>query len=332
MLIKRFQVWMMAEALRRRAAGEQAAADEIRTALSRVIVANREFDEPLAAAIAGREKALNQAFEQGSSGGEAPTIIDLAGGTPLEQLGFWVVIASAKEAWLDRLAETEEQDTSLREAISRKVGQMDQFLEAIQLTKELQVPPIPTLLQAMSTDSVSQEDIDDDLIFRTGSIIGCLECLRYQSYSALATRLVAFRDIISTGGLRPLDVGAPLDVEPEISRASADGSLSSLIKYEIEQAKIDTRDQTVKLVCARSALVHARGAAGGRACAARLRSPAASADSRFPPAMRPLPRVRRAGRAAGHLARSRMSGSCCARVRPQGVAVVAGGPIRPRCP
>jgi len=247
-VVKRFQVWMMAEAVRMGEGGEGSEEAAVRKALSALIVANREFDSPFAFAVNARERALNEAFEgEYKSDDDKPTITDLAGVGPMEQLGFWVVIASAKEAWLDRLAETEADDSSLREAITRKLGQMDQFLEAIALSPEIQAPPVPVLLQAMSQNAVPQEVVSPELIFQVGSILGCVECLRYQSYSALATRLSTLMDVLATGQTQPLSLGTDLPYESALSRARDDGTLSSLIKYEIEQEKIDSRDTTVKL-------------------------------------------------------------------------------------
>lgn len=246
---KRFQFQLMADALRRKSAGDDAGEARLRSILSAVVVANRAFDKSLAASIEAREQALNQAFEMDLPDGQKPTIVDLAGPEPMDQLGFWVVIAAAKEAWVERLGEVEDSDRSLREAIARKIGQMDQFLQAIALTQEIQPEPVHFLLKALSVipeEEGAAATLDADFVaFNVGCLVGCLECLRYQSYSALAGTLVQLYDAIACGNARYLDMGGPLAVDSALDLAQRDGTMSSLIKYELEQEKIDTRDSTV---------------------------------------------------------------------------------------
>ncbi|KAG8461686.1 hypothetical protein KFE25_001304 [Diacronema lutheri] len=247
-VIKRFQVWLMAESIRRKQAGDEAGSAHLRTTLSQLIASNRKFDAPLAVAVEGREKALNAAFEQANRAEESkPTISELAGDAPLEQLGFWVVIASAREAWSDRLSETPPGEESLCNAMARKVGQMEQFLEAIELTPEIQVPPVPTLLRAMRSNELPTHALDDELVFRLGAILGCIECLRYAAFSALALRLSRLMDMVASGRIRPLDTGAPLNLPSMIEKAERDGGLSALIRYERTKERIDGKDTTVKL-------------------------------------------------------------------------------------
>lgn len=264
-VIKRYQLWMMAHSFRQAQAGDAAGSGATRAALSQLIVSNRNFDAPLAVAVDGREKALNAAFEASAQPEERkPTIVDLAGSGPLEQLGFWVVIASAKEAWLERLADTEAGDERLREAMGRKVGQMDQFLEAVQLTPEIQVEPVPTLLAAMRTNEVEVGAVSDRLVFQLGAILGCLECLRFAAFSALATRVASLMDVVASGAVRPMDLGGPLELGSEIDKARADGSLSMLIQYEQAQERANKGEVTIKLVRAR-ARARVRHRAAGRA-------------------------------------------------------------------
>lgn len=253
-VIKRFQLWMMAESFRQKKAGDEAASNATRAALTSLIVSNRNFDAPLAVAVDKREKALNAAFEQASQPEESkPTIVDLAGEGPLEQLGFWVVIASAKEAWCERLLETDKGDQRLRQAMARKVGQMDQFLEAIQLTPEIQVEPIPVLLSAMLTNEVEVGVVSDQLVFRLGCILGCIECLRYAAFSALARRLSVLMDIVAAGEVKPIDLGPRLVFDSEIEKAKAEGTVSNIIVYEETQEAAEKTEVTVKLVSARAA-------------------------------------------------------------------------------
>jgi hypothetical protein len=254
--VKRFQLWMMAESLRRGAGGDAASAQLVRTALSQLILATRVFDFPLTRAVSAREQALNVAFESAGSRPEAekPTITELAASEPLEQLGFWVVIASAKEAWLERLAESASSDRSLREAMERKVGQMDQFLEAIELTPEIQVAPVPVLLSAMRQNEVAADAVSDALIFELGCLVGCLENLRLQAFSALAQRVALLHDILVAGQPVPISLGAPLRLRSDILTAQSSGDLSAIIKYELDQSQkqLPKGESTVKLVRARA--------------------------------------------------------------------------------
>ncbi|KAJ1618218.1 hypothetical protein T492DRAFT_1094354 [Pavlovales sp. CCMP2436] len=248
-LVKRWQVWVMAEAMRQKAAGNTAGEQAMRQALGQIILSNRAFDAPLANAVAAREQALNEAFESSAQSEAAkPTIVDLAGKSSLEHLGFWVVIQSAKEAWLERLNELDASDVSLREAMVRKVGQMDQFLEAIELTPEIQPEPVPALLVALGKNEISEDAIGERLAFQLGSILGCLECLRYQAYAALALRISMLMDAVAGSEPKPLSVGGPVGLASAIEDGlRGERRMSSLVKYEIEQAKMEGRDSKVKL-------------------------------------------------------------------------------------